>query len=283
MALDRSSFDSWKKGLGKLQSLQNLQVTARLVRVDNGVVSRVTQQFESETFKDFLGWFVDNEFLPVLKREYGDPSGNPSPFMPKIYEGRKQDGTKGFDRFAQSGPGSIAQLTNPLTGQTYTPLSSRPQWQTGFGLLWRALQSHETRETSRGAMVGIGPRSKLFSADLDLRNYTVTRGKATPSKMGSFFLAAEFGTGQFADPIRRSGATKDEAADGSWWFGRRSEESGDWMGAKFAGQKGIHFLYEGDSSTPNPVYGRFLRERALAALDEYLEQKYPRGTFRRAR
>lgn len=252
-------FNTWKRGLDTLaKGLNDLSLSVNLSIPENTVSEKVREVFQGEVLKEFLDYYVQERFLRVVKRQFGDPQGNPSPFMPKIVEGKKSTGEVGFHR-----------LTNPPN--TADPRGVKDLWAGGFQQLWRNVSKFQTSATGSGVMAGVGPRAEVD--EQNLINYPVTSGKATPSQYGSFFLAAEFGTGSFASVVRHSGKTKSDRGDGSWWFG--NDRGNGWAGALFQGQEGIHFLYGKDGRTPNPIYGETLRSTLLPELKEFLANKYP--------
>ena len=149
-------------------------------------------------------------------------------------------------------------------------------WQSGFQQMLDIMTTvGKPRVAGNDVIVSMGSIQKLLT--MKLGSYSVTSGRSSPSKLDSFFYAAEFGTGisqNVGGRVNTEGRTKTtlNGAPGYWWFGNKGA-NGDWHGGLFSGQRGTHFLFQAGTDTPNPRIKEYIGSTIQSALKDFFRNR----------
>jgi hypothetical protein len=259
-------FERFRGGLSKaLKPLNKITMTARLVAKDRtGLERQVLDAMSQETFERFLKEFADTQVRDLMYRMFWGIGSGSGPgakvtsfYMPKILRSSSDNFNRARKEWTRS----------PLT-ERY-----RDKWRAGFSTLFRNMTKSRTSSSAiaGGSSVGVGPMAELMEQKLS--DYSMLSGRSSPTKFNSFFMAAELGTGRYADPVNHA---SNKESDGSWWVRGKGGH-----GAHFAGQQGIHFMFQKGTHTPHPVYQELILHEMMPALDEFLTREFPKGNIRR--
>ncbi len=241
-----------------LDKSQPVTMKAKLkVRGREGDVMESNTQAEVEALSVFLQDFAKNVMGPFIAKQMQGAVQTPSPWMPKVVEGREK-----FNRNAQ--PRDVSSITQRLYDR----------YSKGFRDMLSNITATSIEKQKGRVVAHMGPEALVMGQQL--KDYSVLRGGGSPTMFNSFFMAAEFGTGIYADKRWFHNDPPSKEADGSWWVQHPTREG---FGAHFLGQKPMNFMFGGDGRTPKPVYEEFIKQRLYQALDHFLLEKYPEGNM----
>lgn len=290
------AFDDFAKNIGQvIKQRGHTRIPGRFEITDrDGRIKQLTSLPEAmpKFMEDFMKDFVAQVFAPALEsgkgvegRTNGETGINDvQNHAPIIWEGsaghdwltkrRGRGAARNRERSANTFAagmdiGDIAAKYKSEVGAVNRDLKA--EWEAGFSNMKQNL----TRVAVNDKEVGIGPGQAVLGQRLN--SYNVVQGKSKDSKYGSFFYAAEFGTGVAENVgganwmnLEGDHKIKDGREAGMWWFGN---VPGTDVGAKFKGQKGLHFLFDARNRTPIPLYNDQMKEMLPTALHKFFNQR----------